>query len=374
MNSSNPQHSSGRNTKRYSQLDVLRGITVLLAMLDHVKIQFVSDFHLFVPATRLATPCFIILFGAMIEIAYLAKFRAGADLPKIKHRIVTRFVTCWGLAILLSFVAVLSGNLGFQAGWQSVFGLAFGRFNEIFLIYAALFVILLAIWPVLSRYGSVPVLIIAAAGWLAQPWWGIILGEPTYASSFFLGYGPGYGPGLLPAMTFLGFGIAVGEFLTGRRGPAIAVAILVVACAVILSELSFGLMEAGRRFLANRWINHPGYFAVGIVAFAGMALTITAATKMRILAPTLDILARIGGQTLFVYAMGNLVLNALPQFDLPRVIGMPVALAFLIGLSLLALMGHARRNTAALGIPLWWSRTYARLLDSATQRLFQRRA
>lgn len=40
--------------------------------------------------------------------------------------------------------------------------------------------------------------------------------------NYILGVGTGYGPALLPAMTFLGFGIALGETLNGRRSYLLA--------------------------------------------------------------------------------------------------------------------------------------------------------
>ena len=87
---------------RFALLDALRGLTVILAMMDHVKVQFVPDFHHFIPLTRLSTPSFIILFGAMIEIAYLSKLRAGKP---VRHRARAHdspgSITCWGLAVLL---------------------------------------------------------------------------------------------------------------------------------------------------------------------------------------------------------------------------------------------------------------------------------
>ncbi len=349
-------------------LDIMRGLAVFLAMVDHVKVQFVPDFHHFIPLTRLATPCFIILFGAMVEIAYLKKVRSGRPLQAVRERMFARLITCWGLAILLTIAAVVSGNMDFEAGWKSVVGLGLGRFNEIFLIYAALFAVLIGILPLITRFGSASILAVACIGWALQPVWPQILGESAYPASFLLGAGNGYGPGLLPAMTFLGFGLAVGEMLTGRRGPLLPAVVLLIAVVVFAMELSHGPFEAGRRFLAHRWTNHPGYYAVGILAFAGMACTLMLAHRIKLLRRPLQVVGIAGTQTLFIYGAGNLVLNALPMTELPRAVGAPVAILFLAGLIVLALAGPSRRNALGLGLPAAWGRVYEGFRNAITGR------
>jgi uncharacterized membrane protein len=82
-----------KQSTRFETLDALRGVTVILAMLDHVKVQFVTDVHVLVPLTRLSTPGFIILFGAMIEIAYLSKLRAGRTMRSVRERMASRLIT-----------------------------------------------------------------------------------------------------------------------------------------------------------------------------------------------------------------------------------------------------------------------------------------
>lgn len=64
---------------RFITFDALRGLIIILVMMGHLKVQFL-------PLSRLATPGFIILFGAMIEIAYLSKIRAGVDMLTIRQR------------------------------------------------------------------------------------------------------------------------------------------------------------------------------------------------------------------------------------------------------------------------------------------------
>lgn len=354
---------------RMTQIDSLRGIVVILAMLDHVKVQFVPDVHVLVPLTRMATPCFIILFGIMIEVAYLSKHRAGVGLDKIKTRMISRALTCWSLACLLTIAAIASGNLTFEAGLRSVGALGLGRFNEIFLIYTALFILLISFLPMIVRFGSVPVLALAIVGWALHPVLNQHLSESPFWLSFIFGNGVGYGPSIIPSLTFLAFGMAVGEFITKRRSSTLAWMLFAAAVIVFSFELSHGLLEAGRRFLAHRWMNHPGYYAVGMIGFAGLFLSVVVASRLALFHKQLDFLAVIGSQTLFVYAAGNLALNALPMISMDRLTGIVIALGFMVLLLGLAYAGPQRRNRLAVGLPAHFNALYGQLNTTIAKAL-----
>jgi len=356
---------------RFETLDALRGVTVILAMLDHVKVQFVTDVHVLVPLTRLSTPGFIILFGAMIEIAYLSKLRAGRTIRSVKERMASRLITCWALAALLSLAALVSGNLDFASAWRAVLGLGLGRFNEILLIYAALFAVLIAILPLIARYGSVPIVAIALLGWLSKPIFIVAFPDPPQLVNYILGMGTGYGPALLPAMTFLGFGIALGEALSGRRSYLLVVSMTLIAIVICASELSHGVMESGRRFLANRWTNHPGYYAVGILGFIGISACLLVARRFQFFELPLHVLARLGSQSLFIYGVGNLWLNLLPTVEMSTAVGFCVAFLFLSCLIALGLLGPLKRNVLGIGLPALWGSKYGNVRDFLARRLVQ---
>lgn len=356
---------------RFETLDAIRGVTVILAMLDHVKVQFVTDVHVLVPLTRLSTPGFVILFGVMIEIAYLSKLRAGRSMQSVRERMASRLITCWTLAALLSLAALVSGNLDFTSAWRAALGLGLGRFNEILLIYAALFAILIAILPLIARYGSVPIVAIALLGWLLQPVFVVAFPDPPQLTNYILGVGTGYGPALLPAMTFLGFGLALGEALNGRRSYLLVVLMAVLAIVIFGSELSHGIKESGRRFLANRWTNHPGYYAIGILGFIGISACLLVAKRFSVLGLPLRALTRIGSQSLFVYGVGNLWLNLLPVFEMSDAVGFCVAVMFLSCLIALGLLGPSKRNDLGKGLPALWGIKYGNTRDFLARRLMQ---
>lgn len=350
--------------RRFDALDELRGVAIILAMLDHVKVQFVTDIHVLVPLTRLATPAFIIIFGAMIEIAYLSSARDSTSAQTLRWRMAQRLVTVALLFLLLTAAAVVSGNLDPLTGLQAALCLTQGRFSEIFLIYAALFALILLFWRGVLRHGSALVLIAAALGW--GLWWVLnpVVEAPPYIMGFLFGIGQGYGPAILPGLTFLGFGMALGEALTGRRSAMLPALLLGLALVVVALELQHGILESGRRFLAHRWTNHPGYFAVGIVAACGMLAGLVVLERAGALRGVRRWLGRVGVQTLFIYGAGNLVLNLLPDRALPHWLGIPVAALFLGGLLVLAVAGREVRNRLGLGLPALWQRGYAPVRDA----------
>lgn len=341
-----------RQVQRHIALDALRGLAVLLAMLDHVKVQFVPDMHLLVPLTRLATPCFVILFGAMIEIAYLSRLRDGrlqegglqsGALAPVRRRLALRMrgSALWFAG--LGLAAALSGNLTPAEALRSLVGLGPGRFNEILLVYTLLFAVTIALLPWLWRYGALPVLALAALGWALKA---LAEGkglQPGYLATLLTGIGTGYGPALLPTMSFLGFGLALGETLTRRRSALLPAGLALLALLCCGFELSHGIAEAGRRFLAHRWTNHPGYYAVGTLGFLCIGAGLQWALHRPLLSRGVRGLARIGRQSLFVYGGGNLALNLLPMIALPRPLGLCVAAGFLVALLGLARVAEARR-------------------------------
>lgn len=365
-----PKYSSATDASRFAIVDVLRGVALILAMMDHVKVQFVPDFHFFVPLTRLSTPSFIIIFGAMIEIAYLSKIRSGRSLRFTQARMTERMLTCWALAVLLSFAAAASGNIDLGTAFRSIIGLEMGRFNEIFLIYSGLFIILIGILPIVARHGSVVIIALACLAWSLTFSLNSLVEMPSSFVNITIGLGFGYGPALLPSLTFLGFGMALGEMATGRRGPFLAFAMIALAVIICVFELSHGPLEAGRRFLAHRWINHPSYYAVGILGFVCIAMVIAGCIRWRVFKTIRGILAQVGAQSLFFYGFGNLLLNVLPIVELPRIAGPLAAITFMIGLIALACAGPQLRNTIGFGLPQLWRQFYGFIIGTLIRLVF----
>lgn len=91
--------------------------------------------------------------------------------------------------MLATRLTLTSGNLDLEAGLNAATGLGLGRFNEILLINAAFFALLILALPVLARFGSLAILAVAAAGWLAQPILSVMFLDPPYLLTFVIGVG-----------------------------------------------------------------------------------------------------------------------------------------------------------------------------------------
>jgi len=352
------------SSARYQSIDAVRGLMVVLAMLSHSILQFHPDFRALVPLTRTATPGFVILFGIMLELAYMRKLRAGGAPAAVDRRLIGRMVLCYLLFCLISLAAVVTGKLDLVQGLRSVTFVGAGRFGVILKIYAVLFLIVVLISPWLTRYGADLLIAMAALGWLLRAVVdaGMRAAEiDIYAVSFVVGSGRGFGPAILPSLTFLAFGMALGEALSGHRGRARAAAGLALAAALVGLEVAGngprGALEA---LLAARWLNQPLYFAAGIVTtslYLAMAAWLWRRARVD---PVSRGLADLGRQTLTVYAGGNVALNLLPLYRGGDAVTGAALTGIFMAVLLTAALLRARRpvkfDRALIGLPGLWVR------------------
>ena len=160
---------------------------------------------------------------------------------------------------------------------------------------------------------------------------------------FLLGTGEGFGPAILPALSFVGFGIAFGEFITGRRGPALLLGCLAVALALVVWELwQSGALAVIDRWVVLRWSNHPIYFAAGILITSLYLLLLHSLWRNGSAGPVTTTLANFGTKTLFIYGFGNVALNLLPIYEGLVGLGLVLALLFMIGLLALSCVGWTK--------------------------------
>ena len=123
QNSSAHRKVGTKQSTRFETLNALRGVTVILAMLNHFKVQFVKDVHVLVPLTRPSTPGFIILFGAIIEISYLSKLRAGRSMRSVRERMASLLITLGNRCLtVLSCACIGQSRLRFSMARSSWIG------------------------------------------------------------------------------------------------------------------------------------------------------------------------------------------------------------------------------------------------------------
>ena len=356
-------------SSRLHFIDSVRGLAVIMAMLSHAIYEFGKGFLFLMPLTRTATPAFVILFGIMLEIVYLRRIRTGTESALIETRLLSRMITCYVLFAAITLAAFLTDRLNVRPTLKALLFLDDGYFGIILKIYTVLFFIVVLLFPWLKRHGAVVFLQLAFVAWTSKFLLETFFPESPYVVSFIVGNGEGFGPAILPSMTFLAFGMAFGESLSGRRGPLLWSLLLVLAVVVntfVLSHLGT-LAEIRDTWVAARWSNRPVYFAIGICSTSLFLLIFWLTWCRDRVDPVSRFTALMGRQTLFVYGAGNIALNLLPRYSgQDPVIASALVMIFLTLLLGLAWIRSVRPdwlNRLGMGIPSKVSRAYEPAVD-----------
>ncbi len=333
--------------QRFSFIDSSRGMAVFLAMLSHAFIHFAGfvDFPdgavwLRSIMTRTATPTFLVLFGIMIELAYFQKSRAGGDITAARNRLFHRMLTCYLLYVAVTLAAVLTQKLTLAQGGIAISFRGTGRFADILKIYAVMFFLVALTYPIGLRRGAVFFLAVAAVGWGIKFYLDSLELAKFTPTQFLFGYGRGGGPTILPGFTFVGFGLLIGEAISGRRRPIWgALGFALAALIVSIGMLNYGGIGFGWRIILElRWVNHPYYYAYGCVV-AALSLAIFYTLWRFWPAPSRYVsTAFVGRDTLFFYGFGNIALNMLPTYrGADPENALIFIVAFMLGLTLVAI-------------------------------------
>lgn len=308
-------------------------------MLSHSLIVYAPEVSLFKPITRSATPTFLILFGIMLEVAYLSKVRAGRSLLSARRRLLGKAITCYLLFALITLAAFVTGKLAVTETRDALLMSGGGRFGNILTLYTAMFLIFFLAAPLVLRHGAPLVAGAAAICWLAS---GVAAhGElsDAYALQYLLGHDAGRGPAVLLGLVLVAFGMFIGEALTGRRSWHAAGAMLAGATTLLVHDaVTTARSEGPKAFLSDlvyvyRGTNKPTYYAYGMICAATYMLL------FRYLGNTgvSRFFAALGWQTLFYYGFGNILLNLLPEYSAAFPFDMLIVAAFIGVLTVLAL-------------------------------------
>ena len=366
---------------RISYIDSSRGLALILAMFSHSLYQFAAGIdiivdhriliHLF---TRTATPTFMILFGIMIEVVYLRRVRNGAPGAPVRARMLERMVTCYVLFALATFAAALTGKMSFGQALLAILYTDTGRFGVILQVYAVLFLFIALTLPLGVRYGSLFYGTVALSGWILKFTLAALPVPPLFSLQFFTGYAEGFGPAILPGMTFVAFGVTLGEAFTGRRSRKFAISALLVSAVILLT----GVLTSGPADFASkvvdtfRWNNSFYYYAFGIVSactWLAMFAAIRQVTSETAPRWSFDTLGR---ETLFMYGGGNILINLLPIYYGSRLVGFGF-LALFMGLLIVSTVYKPEFSKAANqgtgGLVSQINRLYRRLVGGAIARL-----
>lgn len=366
---------------RLGYVDSARGMAVVLAMLSHSLYQFAprltgSEFVALGLMTRTATPAFLVLFGTMIEVAYLRKVRDGSSRRRVSERLLSRMMTCYLLYAAVVGASLAVGKIEPRMFFESLLWLGEDRFGTILRTYSGLFLIVALLLPLLVRYGSGVFLGLAAIAWVLKYALPPTGGLDGYAMNVVFGNGEGFGPAVLTSFTFVAFGVTLGEALTGRRGFARVLAFAGAAAVCLLVDLADKGPDGYAMLLKDyRWQNHPVYFAYGILTSGAIVALFRLLWLRTPPDPATMGLSIVGRQTLFVYGFGNVALNLLPVYHGSPKIGLALALLFLAGLFLLSLDRAWPRATLSnrllLGVPGAFVSAYGRLVERVVQRVMR---
>lgn len=333
-------------SNRLPYIDSARGIAGVLAILAHlssdqfrfIDFGYLAGISLF---TRTATPMFMILFGIMIALVYIPRLSRGPEAAdNVARRLLSRMVTCYLIFGAITLAAVLSGKIPVEKGLQAMAFANAGRFGEVLKIYSVLFLVIVASLPLLKRFGLAWIVTLAGLGWLLSHAVASVAAPGNVALQFFTGYDNGFGPSVAHSFTFVAFGVAIGEAVTGRRSlllPGAVAAVAVAALAIATVRLGPFVVAHGLGTYEFRSLNHPLYYAYGIVSTSVALILFKTIWARGILGGLSGTLAELGKRSLFVYGFGNVAMNLLPTYGGNPVIALALAVAFMAVLILMTL-------------------------------------
>jgi hypothetical protein len=284
---------------------------------------------------------FMILFGTMIALVYIPRLSRGPDEEDtVVRRLLSRMLTCYLVFGAITLAAMLSGKIPVEKGLEAMVFIGAGRFGEILKIYAVLFLVIVATLPLLKRFGLYWLFALAGLGWLLSHAVALIAEPGNVALQFFTGYDHGFGPSVAHSFTFVAFGFVVGEAVTGKRSLWLPGAIAAAAAVVLMiAALRIGpyTLAHGLGTYALRSINHPLYYAYGIVSASAALLVFNRVSALGIFAGLSGTLAELGRRSLFIYGFGNAAMNLLPVYEGNAGIGLALSVAFMTLLILMTL-------------------------------------
>jgi hypothetical protein len=289
-------------------------------------------------AFQTATPIFVVLFGAMLEVVYLPRWNSGKR-SSVASRLLQRALQCWALYAISIFVLfIVDDKYSLAFSISCILFMGNSPYTEILKFYA----IALAIAPILlwarERLGLAPLIALAFTYQAAWPLLDALpdaqndLGLPLQAArllDFVTGFGrtDQAGPSVLHGLTLVVAGQCLGHVLLGRRDEQVEQDSLSINSRAFSRRLSVllawatGLMIVGTLILPRgtfsdladmslRMRSHTLYFSVGIgiAFFMTLAFVWIVDVKSIVNTSTWSSLAFFGRTSMFTFAWGNILL------------------------------------------------------------------
>lgn len=343
-------------------LDIARTVAIVLAMLNHsfiatnVWTEYFADKPYISFVVRLATPMFIILFGALLEIVY--RNRAERDgMQSVTARLFDRALLCWLLYTLTVITLFLIGKISAEGAFLGALLVGKIPLSDILRYYTILFVIAPALLAMRLRWGLAPLCIASTAILLLHPLF-VLLPAPPHKFAHYvparladlaLGIGDAVtGPSVLHSLFFVAVGMIIGRLLIDDRSkdPAVRKSVdrkfLMLGAALSAGTLTTYFLGPEKvsiesvAGMALRNANHPFYFFSGALA-ATVVIALCRSVRhvgSGPLRPTM-----LGQRSLFTFSAGNAFLLSVSRdyrLDTIHLIGLSI-IFFLIVVGMAAI-------------------------------------
>lgn len=320
-------------------IDIARAAAILLVTWKHSMASFgargVLDgwvHYSLEVLMQLATPIFLLLFGAMLELVYRPRFEHGL-VRATSRRLYKRALQCYGYFALA--IIVFFGVMGTYS-WMSlplVFtGFISVPYSHLLAFYtAALALAPLLIW-VRIHYGLRRLICLALLVHLAHPLFSSLPAAPElfgrdylqHMSGFLYGKGVDFiGPSLIHGLSLVCFGMLFGHGLkpsqktAGKRTLSPRISLLMAGACLVVIGLSFNWQSpmVGLQSLVGaelRIDSHPLYFSIGILGaivvtwiFIGLndILNVGIGRSLQVF----------GRRSLFAFGIGNILAYVAPK-------------------------------------------------------------
>ena len=310
-----------------------------------------APYTLFRLLTHFATPAFIAMFGAMLELAYLPKLRSGNGEAAVK-RLITRALQCYLLYEVTVAALWLAGHGSAESSLRRVVLMGYMPLTGILRFYVIALVAAPLLLAIRRKFGLTPLLIFSVLAHLAHPIIQALPDVPEMPGRFYvfrvldtlIGVGQqAQVPSLMHGLTLIIFGMAIGNatknwmsgesarkhdglrmfgVLAGMAGVPTLAMWSWAAPLDTVNELALGTLRA---------VHHPLYYSSGALGILLAVLLFTYLLDFRKLGFGKPIMF-IGRTSLFTFSFGNSILFFAPSF------ASDAATAFIWSLGLFALV------------------------------------
>ncbi|MEL6667042.1 MAG: OpgC domain-containing protein [Pseudomonadota bacterium] len=334
-------------SKRIVGIDVARSLAILLVTWKHSMASFGARGQLEGVANiglellmQLATPIFLILFGAMLELVYRPRFEAGRAV-ETSRRLYRRALQCYGyyaLAIVVFFLVM--GTYSLKALPLVFTGFISVPYSHLLAFYTAALALSPWLLALRSRGGLFPIVSVALLIHLAHPLMNQLPQAPLlfgrdylqHMSGFLYGQGVDFiGPSLIHGLSLVIIGMLFGAGLRPSNhvavikgfSPVVSLWIAGGASLVIAVCWNWSSPQSTLEALLGATLrieSHPLYFSVGVLGALAMTWFFIVTHDLRGMRFGYPILV-FGRRSLFAFGVGNILSYIAPN-SLTQVFGL----------------------------------------------------